>query len=430
MSTPPAEQNMSKFKNIVIVGASSAGQQLANYLSPSLPTTHRIILIDALDYAFWPIASLRAAVVPGWEKRITVPLSQETVFPKNSNHKLVVPNKVVELKENSIVLEKLFEGSNEVPFFKCILSTGAQQPSPMRPPADSSKQGYHDVLIKTQGEIKQAQKIVIIGGGAVGLEMAGEIRANYPDKSITIVHSLSSVLHPQATAPDPKGKAHSYSSPPTLPKLSVTLEKLLADSKIDLILNDKVEIPAEQTSAEDWSGSFGLQDGVKKVKLQSGKTLEADYVFVSIGNKPNVGLVQQADKDALISGMVGVDEYLRVTSENSQSPLTKNYYAIGDCCSTPGWKTYMGADYDAKGCSVNIINEIKGKALKKYVRPSLAAMMIPLGPEKGSGTLTFPVAGTWQVPGGMVRAAKGGNLLLSQLFYPRFKGEKKVTAGM
>lgn len=48
---------------------------------------------------------------------MTIPLSKDTVFPSGSIHELVVPNKVVELKENSIVLERPFEGSNEVPFF-------------------------------------------------------------------------------------------------------------------------------------------------------------------------------------------------------------------------------------------------------------------------------------------------------------------------
>ncbi|WWC86048.1 uncharacterized protein L201_000919 [Kwoniella dendrophila CBS 6074] len=423
---------MSDQQNIVIIGASHSGQSLANYLAPNLPASHRILLVDALDYAFWPIASLRASVVPGWEKKVTVPLTQENVFPFGSIHKLIVPNRVVELKESSLILEKPFEGSNEVPFFKCILATGAQQPTPMRPSADSTKQQWEDTLVKTQGEIKQANDIVVIGGGAVGLEIAGEIRSSYPEKKITIVHSSDHVLHPTADAPNPSGKAHSYSSPPTLPKLSITLEKLLKEMNIDLITSDKVIIPSsnnpESESADQWTGSFGLQNGLKTLNLKSGKTLKADYVFISVGNKPNVSLIEQTDKSAINAGLVNVDEYLRVKSDAPNSVLNKNYYAIGDCCSTPGWKTAMGADQDAKGCAINIANEAKGKAPKKYARPALAAMIIPMGAEKGAGTLTFPLVGTWQVPGAMVKAAKGSKLLVEDLFYGRFKGENKVTA--
>jgi hypothetical protein len=42
-----------------------AGHNAVNELIPHLPSTHRILLIDALAYSSWPIASLRAAVVPG-----------------------------------------------------------------------------------------------------------------------------------------------------------------------------------------------------------------------------------------------------------------------------------------------------------------------------------------------------------------------------
>jgi hypothetical protein len=45
--------------------ASVAGHTLANALVPLLPTTHRILVVDASDYAYWPIAGLRAAVKPG-----------------------------------------------------------------------------------------------------------------------------------------------------------------------------------------------------------------------------------------------------------------------------------------------------------------------------------------------------------------------------
>jgi hypothetical protein len=97
--------------------ASSAGHTLANTLVPLLPPTHRIVLIDASSYSYYPVAALRGAVVPGWEEKITVPLTTETVFGKSSPHQVVAPNKVVELKEGSLVLEKEFEGSHELPFF-------------------------------------------------------------------------------------------------------------------------------------------------------------------------------------------------------------------------------------------------------------------------------------------------------------------------
>jgi hypothetical protein len=56
-------------------------------------------------------------LLPGWEKRVTAPLNTSTVFTAGSAHQVIAPNKVVELRESSIVLEKPFEGSTELPFF-------------------------------------------------------------------------------------------------------------------------------------------------------------------------------------------------------------------------------------------------------------------------------------------------------------------------
>ena len=56
---------------------------------------------------------------------------------------------------------------------KAIIATGAQQPSPMRPVPGSTEQEYLGALTKLQGEFAQAKKILIVGAGAVGLELAG-----------------------------------------------------------------------------------------------------------------------------------------------------------------------------------------------------------------------------------------------------------------
>ena len=97
--------------------ASGAGSALITALSPSLARTHRIILIDANSFAFWPISSLRAAVQPGWEKRASAPLTKEAVFPADSQHEVLAGCKVVELREGSVVIDREFEGSTEVPFY-------------------------------------------------------------------------------------------------------------------------------------------------------------------------------------------------------------------------------------------------------------------------------------------------------------------------
>ena len=104
-------------------------------------------------------------------------------------------------------------------------------------------------------------------------------------------------------------------------KLSTTLESSLKQLGIEFVPNESVQIPPSNAGAagagveqEDWDGTEGLQDGLKKVKLSSGKVLEADFIFIGVGNKPNVSLVEKADPGALVAGLVGVNHYLKVNT--------------------------------------------------------------------------------------------------------------------
>ena len=50
------------------------------------------------------------------------------------------------------------------------------------------------MFAQTASDVDKAENILIIGGGAVGVELAGEIRERDPKKHITIVTSGSTLL--------------------------------------------------------------------------------------------------------------------------------------------------------------------------------------------------------------------------------------------
>ena len=50
-----------------------------------------------------------------------MPLHTNVIFSSGSDHQVIAPNKVVELRKSSVVLEKPFEGSTEIPFYVCRL---------------------------------------------------------------------------------------------------------------------------------------------------------------------------------------------------------------------------------------------------------------------------------------------------------------------
>lgn len=147
----------------------------------------------------------------------------------------------------------------------------------MRPSeSSSSMSSLFENFKQTQSEVKRSNQIVIIGGGSVGVEMAGEIRAVYPDKKITLVHNSPHLLHPKSTpAPGSNDEPTSYSAPPTVVKLSIALEKQLKEINVDLILDDRVEVPRRGARLGEghWDGTFGPLDGVKTVKTSKGQSL-------------------------------------------------------------------------------------------------------------------------------------------------------------
>ncbi|OCF33245.1 hypothetical protein I316_04986 [Kwoniella heveanensis BCC8398] len=357
-----------------------------------------------MAFAWWPITILRAVAVPGWEDKVSIPLTTDRVFPSGSQHQVIAPNRVLQLREDFVVLEKPFEGSCEVPFWRCIIATGASQPVPTMPDPRWSEAEFKAGLKIAQDDIRKATRVVVAGGGAVGIEIAGEIKAHYPEKQVTIVHKDIGLMSPTACAKpvDPTalakehGKIKSWSTPPTDIRLSKEMERICDKLGIEVILSDRVRIPSTEstssTQAADtcdkcgetekgsdaegevpaqepptWDGKWGLQDGLRRVSLESRRTLEADYVYPGCGMRPNSDIVGGADMGALDGALVAVDDYLKITSTTPSSIFSKGqYYAIGDVCNTPGFKIAHNAFSSAHRAAGNIINEIKGKSVVKY----------------------------------------------------------------
>lgn len=133
-------------KNVVFVGYGPSAVQAAKDLAASLPADFRIVAITSAE-GYWPIASLRASVVPvraishgvrlyegslterclsqGWEDKPVA--SVDAAFPQDDRHVMLKMTNVVELRKNSVVVDKAhpdlgFEGT-EVPFEYCVLAT-------------------------------------------------------------------------------------------------------------------------------------------------------------------------------------------------------------------------------------------------------------------------------------------------------------------
>ena len=92
-----------------------------------------------------------------------------------------------------VQVDREWQGSNEIPFEYLAIATGTVLSPPGNMPSHD-KQSSIQYLRQYQSEIKRAKSIVIAGGGAVGVQMATDLKEYYPDKEVTVVQSRVRVM--------------------------------------------------------------------------------------------------------------------------------------------------------------------------------------------------------------------------------------------
>ncbi|MCO5585032.1 hypothetical protein L7F22_038964 [Adiantum nelumboides] len=391
---------MSDLKNVVILGASSAGANVARALEKTLPSTHRIVLIEANNFAYWPIGALRASVKAGFENEIFASL--ENFFPKESRHIILSGYKALSISTTSVKLDKSAPApfnSDEIQVDIGVIATGSTYSYPMRPSSQSLEESV-DSLRSLQKQIQQANNVVILGAGPVGIEFAGEIRAIYKDKKITLIERGPRLLR-------------GFRQP-----LHDGLYNQLKKKNIEVKFNTSVEVTDDlQSSAQKF-----LSEPIT-LNLSDNSKIETDFLFIATGGAPNVSAVPEEALSEETAGTKGsrapvkrvaIDQAtLRV--ENEQ--LKERWFCLGDASNSKDSKTSLSASAHAPIVASQIVGQAANtkKGVKRHTK-ALNAIFIPIGPDGGAAQLVWPVFGEWFTSFG-----KGKSLLLN-LFHPLYPG--------
>lgn len=178
--------------------------------------------------------------------------------------------------------------------------------------------------------VAKAKNILVVGGGAVGLEMAGEIAEAYPPssgKQVTVIHSQPKVLNDAYTD-----------------KLRIPLQKQAEEMGIKFILGDSLE-------------AHDFMDSPQTLTTKKGKKLEnVDLVIQSTGGKVNTQVLQKLVPTLVSRNGVKVEPTFQV-------PGYKNIYVVGDLADLPEQKQAMKAPTHATIAAKNVMASINGKAL-------------------------------------------------------------------
>ncbi len=205
----------------------------------------------------------------------------------------IIVDEVVDIDLNSKVVKTA--NGKEIGYEKLVFATGS---NPVVPRIEGANLGgvfvvskYSDDLEKLFQAIKNAENVVVVGGGFIGIEISDEI--SKMGKNVTIVEIMDQLL-PAAFDKEFADRA----------------KQELEKSGVRVLLNSKVE-------------RIGGNLKVEYVELSDGSKIDADLVVLSVGYRPNVDLAKKAGLKIGESGAIWVDEYMRTSVED--------VFAVGDC---------------------------------------------------------------------------------------------------
>ncbi|RAH54779.1 apoptosis inducing factor [Aspergillus piperis CBS 112811] len=175
-------------------------------------------------------------------------------------------------------------------------------------------------------DIHNAQDgIVVIGGGAVGVEMATELRLLHPNRKVTLIHSRDRVL----------------SAEPLPAEFQERVGSILREAGVKLIFGQRVlDITAIETEGERrlW-----------KLELADGRTIYAGHVMNAVSK--SVPTTSYLPEEALTE-----EGYVKIRASTQfpkNLPNADSHFAVGDMVSWSGIKRCGAAMHMGYHAAVN-----------------------------------------------------------------------------
>jgi NADH dehydrogenase FAD-containing subunit len=341
------------------------------------------------DARHHPIGSFRALVDAEFAKRVWVPYTN--LFPKDSQHK-IIQDTVTQVHHDHVVL-----ASGQIVAFNYLaLCTGSDNPAPAKFTVDSSKESMA-ITSKAREDLQKSKSVVVVGGGACGVELAGEIKNAFPDKKVTLIHSSQTLV-------DYPG----YSS-----VLKAGALTHLRDLGVDVVLGFRAQI-----EGLDFQNS--IQVASRTIVTPDGKTIESDIQFLSVGIRVNtsyISTLKPANNPSFDSStLTHADSHQIKVQKTLQVIGFDNIFAAGDCADYSKVPTAAASGSIAPTIANNIIALEVAKSKRKGKPAKLSnpgwmpsVMLLATGPE--TGVTAMPLIGT-KFSNSISKALKSKDLMI------------------
>lgn len=312
-------------KKVIVIGGGFAG----SYIAKKLEKKFEVTLIDAKEYFEFTPGILRTLVEPRHVKKVQI-LHKD--YLKNCD---IIVGKVREIESNFVLANK-----EKIFFDYLAICAGSGYNAPFKEGVVIATRAK--TLQKYSKSLERAKNILIIGGGLVGVELAGEICWKYGDeKKVTIVHAKERLIERNHF------KAINYA------------ENYLRKKGVEIICGEKI-----------------VRHGGKKFFSNRGRKVEADLAFLCTGITPNFELMKKNFSKYLNNkNQIKVNEFLQLEGK-------KNIFAAGDVNDRNEEKTAQNAVRQGQIVAKNILALDGNRELKTYVSKR-TPLVISLGKYNG-----------------------------------------------
>ena len=312
--------------HILVVGGGFGGLRVVHELRQSKCPVE-ITLIDRKTYFEVTYATLRTLANPGFaggmQRR---PYSE---FLQAS----FIQGEVSALTEQSATLTD----GREIPFDYVVIATGTSYPS--LPAAKSELSLTIKIRVKEIQDHHQAlenfENVQVVGAGAVGTELAAEIKAHFPEKQVRLFDMGDRVL------------SH------LKPKASAKAQFMLAALGVELQLKSKAERSTMDSFSEpDQNHTYWCGGPIAQTGFLNSHAARGD------------------------NGLLSVDPFLRVAGMNY-------WFAVGDIAKLSEAKMGATASNQGKSVAGNLKRLLNKKTQLKPYKSQPFMSIVPIGQKTG-----------------------------------------------
>lgn len=308
-------------KRVVIVGGGFAGAYIARHLEKKFDA----VLIDTKDYFEFTPSILRTIINPKHAKKIQV------LHKNYLKRAQVIVGHATKISDKEVLV-----GEAKVNFDYLVIATGSRYRDIFKE-LDIILPNRAKELVEKHEKLASAQEVLIIGGGVVGVELAGEIATAYPKKNVTIVHSKDRLLERNNL------------------RVSEYAKSFLSKHKVKIIFNERV--------VKRENGVFITDKGTQ---------IKTDIPFICTGIISNGEVIKEGLPPSVNEkNQALVNRYLQLQGYN-------NIFVAGDVTSIEEEKLAHNAEHHAMIIIKNIKNMENARQLKPYIS-SKRVMVISLG---------------------------------------------------